>query len=39
METAGVSGGAILRATPDDGWALQVIGEDCRRRVRTADGG
>jgi len=44
--TAGVSGGAIFGETPDDGWALQVtrgplqvIGEACRRRVRTADGG
>ena len=26
----GVSGGAIFRVTPDDGRALQEIGEDCR---------
>jgi len=35
----GVSGGAIFRVTQIDGRALQVIGEDCRRRVRTADDG
>jgi len=36
---AGVSGGVIFRVTPDDGRALQVIGEDYIRWVRTADDG
>jgi len=34
--TTGVSDGAIFRVAPDDERALQVISEDCRRRVRTA---
>jgi len=37
--TAGVSGGAISRVTRGDGRALQVIGEDWRRPVRTAEDG
>jgi len=35
--TAGVSCGAIFRVAPQDGWALQVIGENCRRLARTVE--
>ena len=37
MGTAGVSCGAIFRVAPEDGRALQVISENCRRRARTVE--
>jgi len=39
MGPTGVSGGIIFWVPPDDVHALQVIGEDCIRWMRTADDG